>query len=100
MPLIKVKGKGQMTIPAEIRSTLKLSEGDVLEAEIEEGRIVLTPKVVMDRAAFFRELDEMAARAESSWRAQGLSDEEVERLIEETVEEVRAERYERGEQSR
>ena len=100
MPLIKVKGKGQMTIPAEIRNTLKLTEGDVLEAEIESGRIVLTPKVVMDRAAAFRELDEIAARAEESWRAQGLSDEKVERLIEETVEEVRAERYERGEPSR
>ena len=29
MSLIKVKGKGQMTIPAEIRNTLKLTKGDV-----------------------------------------------------------------------
>ena len=96
MPLIKVKGKGQMTIPAEIRNTLKLEEGDVLEAGVEDGRIVLTPKVVLDRASAFREMDEIAARAEASWRAQGLSDEEVERLVDETVEEVRAERFGKG----
>ena len=44
MPLTKVKPKGQVTIPAEIRERLALEEGDPLEVTVEDGRIVLTPK--------------------------------------------------------
>lgn len=94
MPLIKVKEKGQMTIPAEIRSTLKLSEGDVLEAEVEDGRIVLTPKVVMDRReAFFAFLEAQAERTAERLEKEGMSQDDLEELI---VKEVRAARRERN----
>ena len=49
MPLAKVKPKGQVTIPASIRADLGLNEGDYVEVAREDNRIVLTPKVVVDR---------------------------------------------------
>jgi AbrB family looped-hinge helix DNA binding protein len=49
MPYVKVKTKGQVTLPAEFRRDLNLKEGDLLEAVIERGGIVLKPKTVIDR---------------------------------------------------
>ena len=49
MPLAKLKPKGQVTIPASIRADLGLNEGDYVEVAREDNRIVLTPKVVVDR---------------------------------------------------
>ena len=48
MPYVKVKTKGQVTIPAEFRRDLNLEEGDLLEA-VECGGFLLTPKTVVDR---------------------------------------------------
>ena len=49
MPYVKVKTKGQVTIPADFRRDLNLKEGDLLEALVERGGIVLKPKTVVDR---------------------------------------------------
>lgn len=49
MPMIKVRHKGQVTLPAEIRDELDLEQGDILEAEVMNGKVVLTPKTVIDR---------------------------------------------------
>lgn len=49
MPYVKVKTKGQVTIPAEFRRDLNLKEGDLLEALVERGGILLKPKTVIDR---------------------------------------------------
>jgi AbrB family looped-hinge helix DNA binding protein len=49
MPYVKVKTKGQVTIPAEFRRDLNLKEGDLLEALVEHDGIVLKPKTVVDR---------------------------------------------------
>lgn len=49
MPYVKVKTKGQVTIPAEFRRDLNLKEGDLLEAVVERGGIILKPKTVVDR---------------------------------------------------
>jgi AbrB family looped-hinge helix DNA binding protein len=93
MSLVKLKGKGQMTLPVEIREQLSLDEGALLEANVEKGKIILTPKTVVDRAAAFARMNAIAAKAEKRWRVEGKTDEEMEQLINETVEEVRAERY-------
>ena len=50
MPLVKVKGKYQITIPAEVREELRLAVGDLLEATVSGQTIVLKPKAVVDRA--------------------------------------------------
>lgn len=43
--IIKVKPKGQLTIPIRLRSQVGLAEGDLVEARAEHGKIVLTPKI-------------------------------------------------------
>ncbi|MFW6190379.1 MAG: AbrB/MazE/SpoVT family DNA-binding domain-containing protein [Candidatus Bipolaricaulota bacterium] len=40
---------GQITLPAKLRKALDLDEGDYLEVEVEEGNIVLGPKLVVDK---------------------------------------------------
>jgi len=49
MPLVRVKHKGQVTIPAKLRGELGLAEGDYVDISREGSRIVLTPKVAVDR---------------------------------------------------
>jgi AbrB family looped-hinge helix DNA binding protein len=49
MPLVKVKHKYQVTLPPEAREELGLEVGDLLEAQVEHGKITLTPKTVVDR---------------------------------------------------
>jgi AbrB family looped-hinge helix DNA binding protein len=49
MPLVKLKPKGQMTIPAALRDRLRLRQGDLLEASTDGRAIILVPKAVIDR---------------------------------------------------
>jgi AbrB family looped-hinge helix DNA binding protein len=49
MPLVKLKPKGQMTIPAELRDRLRLQQGDLLEVSTDGRAIILVPKAVIDR---------------------------------------------------
>ena len=49
MPLTKVKEKFQVTIPTEIRKTVGLTVGDILEASVKNNVIILKPKAVVDR---------------------------------------------------
>jgi AbrB family looped-hinge helix DNA binding protein len=40
----RVSSKGQVVLPSPIRRTLGLCASDPLDAEVESGRIVLTPR--------------------------------------------------------
>ena len=51
MPLVKVLRHGQVTLPKEFREILGVIEGDLMEAELDGSRILLKPKVVVDREA-------------------------------------------------
>lgn len=44
MPLVKVKTKGQITLPHQVRKQLGLSEGDLIEIDIENGHGVIIPQ--------------------------------------------------------
>ena len=50
--LVKIQRKGQMTLPSRLRSALGVGEGNVIEASVQRGKIVLTPKLVIDRSKF------------------------------------------------
>lgn len=50
--LVKVQQKGQVTIPTRLRHQAGISEGDLLEAICRRGKIILTPKLVIDRSKF------------------------------------------------
>jgi len=43
MPLVKIKEKGQVTLPAKIRERRGLHTGDYMEVQEEGNRIVLIP---------------------------------------------------------
>ncbi len=49
MPVIKVIRNGQITLPKEFREALGIDEGQMLEAEIEESRIILKPVAFVER---------------------------------------------------
>ena len=49
MPLVKIKEKGQLTLPAKMRERLGLGIGDYVEVSEEGNRIVLIPQDVAPR---------------------------------------------------
>ena len=54
-----VDRSGRIMLPAEVRRKLKISEGDVLNVSVEDGRIMLmSQREALRRAqAFFRSVD-------------------------------------------
>jgi len=46
MLIVRIKAKSQVTIPYKILKELDIGEGDFLEAKIENGKIVLVPKMI------------------------------------------------------
>ena len=50
MSLIQVREKAQITIPSKIRKALGIKEGDYLEVEVEDNKIVFVPEVLIDKA--------------------------------------------------
>lgn len=49
MPIVKVKQKAQITLPASFRKVLGIKEGDYLNVEIEHNKATLTPQTIMDK---------------------------------------------------
>ncbi|MGD1101929.1 MAG: AbrB/MazE/SpoVT family DNA-binding domain-containing protein [Terriglobia bacterium] len=47
--IVKIQRKGQVTIPTHLRVQVGLVDGDFVEAKAEKGKIVLTPKLIVDR---------------------------------------------------
>lgn len=48
MDLVKIRGKGQVTVPEHIRTEARVVAGDFVEVSVDNGRIILTPKAVVD----------------------------------------------------
>ena len=51
VPYVQVKQKYQITIPAVLRNQLDIHEGDTLEASIEDGHIIFTPKELVTKVS-------------------------------------------------
>ena len=49
MPIVKVVRNGQITLPKEFRDALGIDEGQILEAEIKDSRIILKPLAFVER---------------------------------------------------
>jgi len=64
--ILKLRKNAQVTLPAGIRKAAHLEEGDVLDCEVQDGRIVLTPKKLVDkRDAWFWSREWQQAEAEA-----------------------------------
>src|ERR1019366_2186593 len=48
----KIQHKGQVTIPTSIRRQAGLSKGDLVNFAFHRGKIVITPRLVIDRSQF------------------------------------------------
>src|ERR1017187_9956695 len=48
----KIQNKGQVTIPTAVRRQAGLSKGDLVNFEFQRGKIVMTPKLLIDRSRF------------------------------------------------
>jgi antitoxin PrlF len=74
MALMRVRPKGQLTLPDSIRREAHLEEGDYLEVSIEEGgAIVMRPKKLIDagQAWFWTDEWQRGEREASEDIAQG-----------------------------
>jgi bifunctional DNA-binding transcriptional regulator/antitoxin component of YhaV-PrlF toxin-antitoxin module len=73
--------------PVELREALHLAVGDVLEATIEQDKIVLTPKAVVDRTAAWDRviavLDRVHAKLPPSDKDPKAQEEEIAQIIKE-----------------
>ena len=49
MEIVTVKTKFQIVIPQHIREQVPVQIGDVLEADVQNGKITFTPKSLIDR---------------------------------------------------
>ena len=90
MPLVRVKEKYQVTIPAEVRRRLGLKVGDYLEVETQGTAIILKPKAVVDREReeAWRRLRELLERVHR--KIGEVPEDEVERDVLEAIRAIRA----------
>jgi AbrB family looped-hinge helix DNA binding protein len=49
MSIVKIKTKGQVTLPTAVRKLIGLKVGDLLAINENKGTIVLTPQTMIDR---------------------------------------------------
>ena len=59
MPVVKILRHGQITLPKEIRKILGVEEGDLLEVGLENARVFLQPKVLVDKESVLSEVGEI-----------------------------------------
>ena len=87
MALVRMLRGGQVTLPAEARKALKLSEGDYLDLEVTDGTVTLKPVTVIDRAEAGRRLDAILSRVKYVGPEPPPSEDEMMDMV---VDEVRA----------
>ena len=93
MPLVTVKPKFQVTIPAKLRKGIDLHEGDLMEATIVGDGILLRPKDVVDRRnAAADRIASILARIEPSPEDTSRSENEIMEDIIADIAEARRER--------
>jgi AbrB family looped-hinge helix DNA binding protein len=97
LPLVKVKEKFQITLPAELREVLHLAVGDLLEATIQGQTIVLKPKDVVDRVQARQQLIEVMDRVHAKLPPSTQDPQEEE---EEIAREIQAYRQEHAQRRR
>ena len=93
MPLVTVKPKFQVTIPAKLRRGIDLHEGDIMEATLVGDGILFRPKEVVDRDAAADRIAAKLAAAQPSSGDLGRSEDEIMR---DTINEIANSRRERS----
>jgi AbrB family looped-hinge helix DNA binding protein len=92
MPLVTVKSKFQVTLPAKLRQRIDLHEGDLMEATLFEDGILLRPKEVVDRNAAANRIESILQGTKPSSEDAGRSEDEI---IEDAIADIDAARKQR-----
>ena len=92
MPLVTVKPKFQVTIPAKLRRGINLREGDIMEVTVVGDGILLRPMGVVDRNSAAARIAAKFAAMEISSEDAGRSEDEI---MEDTIADIAASRRER-----
>jgi len=81
----RVLRSGQVTFPKEVRESLNLKEGDIVDFQIKGSEVVIRPKVMIDKekAEVWKMFDEMHAKMKDE------DPQKIEKLIDEAVKEAR-----------
>ncbi len=88
MPFVKVLRGGQITMPKELREVLEIKEGDILEVQMEKNKVVLKPKVLVDKDQAWEKLDKIMAKVGK--RHGRISEKEIESDVLEPIRTVRS----------
>lgn len=91
MPLVKIKEKYQVTLPAEIRERLALKVGDLLEVALQDKNIVLKPKTLIDKNPEWERL--LAVLEKVHHQNKGADPAEVERDVLAAIQRMRHREY-------
>jgi AbrB family looped-hinge helix DNA binding protein len=85
MPWAKVLRSGQVTFPKEVRESLNLKEGDIVDFRIKGSEVTIRPKVMVDK----EKVDVWKMLDDIHNKMKGTDPEKIEKLIEEAIREVR-----------
>ena len=88
MSFVKVLRGGQITMPKELREVLEIKEGDILEVQMEKNKVVLKPKVLVDRDRAWARLNQVMAKVGK--RHDKISRKEVDSDVLEAIKTVRS----------
>lgn len=88
MAISKVLEHGQITIPKQIRESLGLKEGDVVDVRLEGDCVVITPRKLVTSEAWEKLLQVMNSVHEQN---RGIGEEEVYQDVKRAVAELRQE---------
>lgn len=91
MTLVRVRQRGEITLPRELREALKVRAGDTLEAEAVEGGILLKPVSAAEREAAWQRIEQARSTARYVGPGPEPSDDELMEEIVQVVKEVRKE---------
>ena len=88
MPYVKVLRGGQITMPKSLRQALEIKEGDVLEVEMENHKVILKPKDLAAKEHAWQRLKQIMDKV--GRRHRKIPEEEVEKDVLEAIKAVRS----------
>jgi len=88
MPFVKVLRGGQITMPKELREVLEIKEGDILEVQMQKNKVVLKPKILIDKDQAWERLNQVMAKVGKRHRK--TSEKEVESDVLDAIKTVRS----------
>jgi len=77
MPYVRVLRGGQITMPKQLRKVLEIKEGDILVVEMEDHKLVLKRKALVDKDLAWARLNDVMERVGKRHRK--ISEKEVEK---------------------